>query len=232
MKDKDKIIKYVIGILIGISLIVVTAILGMTNHNLKEEYEDLLKDNDRLRKEIAEYIKADSIANDVIKKQKHRIDSLQIIYNIHTNKISILIYERDSLRDKINNILPLETYDFLQLVAYPYPGELNYPFNELQIREIRYDYEYARNSEKLVPNLMDQLENMGIQTEERDKIIEELRKINIDHLKIISDYKTLDNNNKLIIRNIEKDLNKQKTFKNIFMGSTGALTIAVIILAL
>ena len=62
-----------------------------------------------------------------------------------------------AIKDSLMNVPADSSYKFLQTQAYPYPGELKYPFNEIQTRNIHLDYLENKGLITLNENLTNQI---------------------------------------------------------------------------
>ena len=184
--------------------------------------------------------------NNSLLKQVHKRDSLILILSFDTtsliltinnlNKsfaekdkyIKVLKKQRDEILAKLEGITSDSIYQFLQQVAYNTPGELKYKFNDPQIRSIQGDYEVARNAEKIIPALSDQIDTCSREVYKYSVLTTNLRKtINLQSDNI-NDYRLVVSNDSTLIDAQRKVIVKEVRRKNFWKITSGVVTVALI----
>lgn len=141
--------------------------------------------------EMVERITGLNIRNDILMEDvKERdslliakdesIDSLQSLLTLSQERGDSLQYnytelewELQSLSDSINE-LPVDTsYYFLVDEAYPYPGHLRFPFNELQVRSMHTTFLEKIKLDEMNLNLLSQIDEKDHQLEVQEAVVYE-----------------------------------------------------------
>jgi len=169
---------------------------------------------------------------DKVKKRDGVIDSCMIEFKKKDRIIAGITADLDSALAKLNGITSDSSYQFLQKIAYNYPGTLEYLFNALQIKGIHADYLKARSSEKIIPVYMEQIENCTFQLSERDSIETGLKKAIRYQREALTACETVNNNKDTIIKDTEKQRDKERHRKNFWRFGASVSSGVAIILAL
>ncbi len=165
------------------------------------------------------------------KKQKVTIDSCQVVFKKKDRVIAVLSADLDTALTRLNGITSDSSYQFLQKVAYAFPGTLEYLFNALQVRGIHTDYLKARNSEKIIPVYKEQIENCKVQLIARDNIESGLNTLINNKDQQLANCEKINQDNDKIIKDTEKQRDKEKRRKNFWRFSASVTTGVAIILA-
>jgi len=164
-----------ISLILLIVMFFVSLIVNGCNKKRSEElFERVTKlrfQNEILKKQVIE-------VNLAIQERQRIQDSLQLAYNLKVTELNILRgnyvklrIEFIGLKDSILKIPAEESYEFLNKIAYPYPGDKRFPFNEPQIKGIHLTW--IENS-----NLKLQNKNLVDQVNQSELIISDLKNIN------------------------------------------------------
>lgn len=164
-----------ISILFLLVLFFFTLIFGSCNkkraERLFENVTGLKLENSILRKQI------DLFGLEIKRRQKIQ-DSLLFAYQLKIEELNKLKIEYGKLRHDFNDLkskvldIPVEeSYEFLNTVAYPYPGIKKFPFNEPQVKGIHLTW--LENS-----NLKSQNLNLICQVKKSESMITDLNNIN------------------------------------------------------
>ena len=226
---KDKIKNYLI-----IALIVIIGLFGVFGgHKVKKFSEEIatlkyektaLAVQNKLLDDKNKFIQAEN------KKHEATIDSCRIVFKQKDKIIAGLSADLDSALAKLDGITSDSSYQFLQEVAYKYPGLLKYLFNETQIRHIHADYLKARNSEQIIPVYKEQLNNCKVQLSEQDAIQSGLNKIIENKGLQLANCEKINTDNEQIIKDTEKQRDKERHRKNFWRMTTGIVTGVAVVL--
>ena len=167
-----------------------------------------------------------------VEQRDRVIDSYMIEFKKKDRVIAGITSDLDAALAKLNGITSDSSYQFLQQIAYNYPGILKYLFNELQIRHIHTDYIKARNSEKIIPAYVEQVANCTFQLSERDSIEIGLKKAIRYQREALTACETVNNNKDTIIKDTEKQRDKEKHRKNFWRFGASVSAGVAIVLAL
>jgi hypothetical protein len=167
---------------------------------------------------------------DTVKKKDAEIVKLMVIFKTKDRKVAELTVERDLALSRLNYISSDSSYIFLTKVAYNYPGALKYLFNELQVKYIHADYITARGSEKIIPVMTAQLNNCSEQFIIRDGIESGLKKVIAYQKQSLTDCEKINKNSDTIIKDTEKQRDKEKRRKNFWRFTTAVSTTVLIII--
>jgi hypothetical protein len=228
MKDKVK-----TGLIIV--LIILIGLFGLFGGKAVKKY---IKEIDSLKYEktalqVQNALLTDNIKYEKAKNEKHQktIDSCKVVFKKKDQIISGLSADLDSALAKLTGITSDSSYVFLQKVAYNYPGLLKYLFNELQVKGIHADYLKARSSEKIIPVYKEQIANCTLQLSEKDGIETGLNNIIANTNQQLSNCTKINQDNDKIIKDTEKQRNKEKHRKNFWRFTTAVTTTTTILLA-
>ncbi len=217
-----------------IALIVIIGLFGFFGgHKVKKFSEEIatlkyekttLAVQNKLLDDKNKFIQAEN------KKHEATIDSCRIVFKQKDRIIAGLSADLDSALAKLDGITSDSSYQFLQEVAYKYPGLLKYLFNETQIRHIHADYLKARNSEQIIPAYKEQLSNCKVQLSEQDAIQSGLNKIIENKGLQLANCEKINADNEQIIKDTEKQRDKERHRKNFWRMTTGIATgVAIVI---
>jgi len=227
--------KNIKNILIGvlIALIVLGGIFGGKKiRKFTEEITTLKAEKTALNGQIAErdaQIKALEAQN--VTKDK-KIDSCMVAFKQKEKIITGLSEDLAEALSKLNGITSDSSYQFLQRIAYNFPGDLKYPFNELQVKGIHADYLKARSADQIIPVYKDQIRNCLTQFALRDSAVNNLNKVVALQKQNLADCGKINQDNDRIIRDVEKQRNKERHRKNFWRFTTSLATGGIIALAL
>ena len=191
---------------------------------LKSDKKDLQSQNQALESQ-------NKIIVDMNKQYQKTIDSCNVIFKKKDQIIAGLTSERDSALAKLDGITSDSSYQFLQQVAYKYPGLLKYLFNETQVRMIHADYLNARYAEKIIPEYKAQVSNCKLQIAEKDKIEAGLNAILSNKTTQLSNCEQINKDNEQIIKNTEQERDAERRRKAFWRFTTSVATAAAVIVA-
>lgn len=168
-------------------------------------------------------------------KQQATIDSCMVIFGKKDKIIAGITDELNDALGKLNGITSDSSYQFLQKIAYDFPGTLRFLFNELQVRGIHADYLRARNAEKIIPAYEAQISDCKAIFAEKDTLAAGLRKTIGYQKESLSACEQMNANKDTIIKDTEKERNRERGRKNFWrlvssMEAGGV--IALVLLAL
>lgn len=226
MKEK---IKSVLVIAL-VAIIVLFGIFGGRKvRKYQEEIASLKYDKTSLsvqNKLLEEKVKMQA---DTIKKKDARIEELMKLFRAKDKEIADLSLDLNEALKKLNGITSDESYKFLQEIAYNFPGELTYLFNQLQVRGIHSDYLIARSSEKTIPALTAQINNAKEQFIARDSLNAHLNGLISLKEEQLANCQLINSDNDMMIEDLEMQRNKERHRKN-FWRFTSAVAGGVAIL--
>lgn len=168
-------------------------------------------------------------------QQQKKIDSCMLVFGRKDKIISGLTGQLNDALSQLNGITSDSSYIFLKTIAYNYPGLLSYIFNENQIKYIHADYLRARNAEQVIPVYEAQINNCKMIFAEKDTLAAGLRKTIGYQKESLSACEQMNANKDTIIKDTEKERNRERGRKNFWrlvssMEAGGV--IALILLAL
>ena len=140
---------------------------------MSERIATLNADNDLLYEDIKKRDRLIVIKDIWIIKLEDSLEaSIMRVGNLEYN-YSALESDFKNLSDSLQAI-PVDTsYRFLVDEAYPYPGHLKYPFNELQVKEIHKSFLENIKFDEMNLNLLSQISEKDYQLEVKDTIVHE-----------------------------------------------------------
>lgn len=228
MKDKLK-----NGLIIA--LIVIIGLFGFFGGKRVIKDRDVITTLKNEKKDLQEQNKALETQNNIIhemnKQHQKTIDSCRTIFKQKDKIIAGLTSELDSALAKLDGITSDSSYQFLQQIAYKYPGLLKYLFNETQVRMIHADYLKARNAEKIIPEYKAQVANCVFQIAEKDKIEAGLNAIISNKNTQLSNCEQINKDNEQIIKNTEQERDAERRRKGFWRFTTSVATAAAVIVA-
>ncbi len=227
---QNKIKNILIGVLIA--LIVLLAIFG------GRKVSKYGKEIASLKYEKTALTAQNALLDDKIKVQEREnskkqavIDSCYVVFVAKDRVIAGLTGELDSALSQLEGITSDSSYQFLQRVAYVFPGTLEYLFNALQVKGIHADYLKARNAEQIIPEYEGLVANCKVQLAENDKLKAGLQSIIVDKTSQLINCEQINKDNEQIIKNTEKQRDKERHRKNFWRFGTGVMTGVAVILA-
>lgn len=141
--------------------------------------------------DMVERITGLDIRNDILMEDVKERDSLLIASELRVQELadslseslereevleadySYLEGEYESLSDSLLRIPADTSYKFLVDEAYPYPGEMKYPFNEPQVKGIHLTFLEKIKLDKMNHNLLDQILEKNNQLVLKSAVVEE-----------------------------------------------------------
>lgn len=191
-----------------------------------------------------------NIQNDILSLSNKKLDSALVDEKIWRKVFeqkaesldrqkTLLLEENQKLRNKLAlvpstliHITSDSSYKYLQEVAYNYPGELKYPFNEPQVKGIHQSYLENGILTQLVDTLEKQVFNCQEITQNKDSISKSFEKsMNIlsekgmNYEKIVGNYSEKED----LYKKENKKLKRQKIFYKV---TTGIAVITALVIAL
>lgn len=225
---------------IGILLLVILFIISFINNGCNKEYAN----------KLVEKITGLNFQNDILninnKKLQDSLEKERIIRLKLESSKAILIIERetltkenDRLKRKLAGIpawllnMPADSsYKFLNEIAYPYPGEHKFPFNEPQIKNIHADYLENASLNGLVANLEDRLINCELIGANRDSLVRSYKEsyamVEKQKGNLNDQFKNLEEKTMLYKDQVNKSEKKKKFWK----ATTGITVSIAIVLAI
>ena len=195
--------------------------------------------------QMVERITGLNVRNDILQEDIKKRDSLMVAKDLRIQALrdSISVYQKkvnnlqadyavleSDKRDLANKLLkvPVDTsYRFLTEVAYPYPGEPKYPFNEPQVRGIHLTYLQNKSFEDLNSNLLAQVKEMDIQLSVKDTIVtEQVKKMSLMKESHI-DLEKIINNKDSVITTKDKQIKKVKSKKTFWQITVGVILVVL-----
>lgn len=214
---------------IGVLVLVVFLLLSLIKHGcnrnnielMAEQLTGLHLSNGMLQNDIV-------VRDSLLSAEKIHIKRLQDSLSYSDNRIAIIQSQYTSLKYKYNNISKVlkgytadSTYKFLNKIAYPFPGQQIYKFNEPQIRSIHKTYFEKETLLNINSTLLSENKELINKLSLHDSI----SKHNFTSLKLIKasniDYSVIVENKNKEIEIYKKDKKKHRrknVFKNIIVG--------------
>lgn len=228
-KTKNKIKNVLI-----IVLIVLIGLFGLFGGKRVIRYQKelaLLKyDNTGLNIQIIKRDNEIKFEQQKLKDRDRKIDSMNKMFMVKDNQIIGLNAKLDSALVHLEGITSDSSYIFLQRVAYNFPGTMKYLFNALQIHGIHADYLIPRSLEKTTPIYKEQILNCKIQFMVRDSIELGLKKVIGFQQLNLTDCQEINQNDQVIIKDTEKQRDKERRRKNFWRFSASVMTgVAIIV---
>lgn len=138
----------------------------------------------------------------------------------------------EALADSLLKISTDSSYSFLIHEAYPFKGEMKFPFNEPQVRGIHLTYLQKTELLGLNANLTSQVNTFQAQLALKDTMIVETSKVMSMMKSNRKDLEKVATNQTSIIDEKDKQINKERNGKTFWKVTTGILSIVAIVLAL
>jgi hypothetical protein len=171
------------------------------------------------------------IQNDTIKSKDKQIEKLMAIFRAKDKQIIGLIKERDVAIAQLEGMTADSVYQELQEQFYVFAGPLIFPFNESQIKAIYTDHITAHNSEEIIPAMQSLLDNCTTQFRVRDSLEVSLKNIIGFQKQSLSLCELTNTNNTTIIKDVEKQRDKEKRRKGFWRITTGIAAGALIVVS-
>jgi hypothetical protein len=218
-----------VGILVLISLFLIS--VGRHGcdmadmEDMVEKITGLNVQNDILNTDIKD-------RDSVLIAKDERITSLQDSLHTSQGRLSSLnqVYvdleeEYQGLSDSLLTVPVDSSYDFLTQEAYPYQGELKYPFNEPQVKGIHLTFLEKLTLKDINGIMRDQIKELTFQTQVQDSVVVEYSE-SVELLKAdTTDMRQIIDNKDQIIEVQEKNIKKQKRKKTIWQIIGGAIIV-------
>ncbi|MDX9913920.1 MAG: hypothetical protein RBS77_05055 [Candidatus Moranbacteria bacterium] len=232
MKDKIKnwiILSFVIVIIIG------GIFGGRKVKKFNDELAVLKADKARLE-QLNKQLETDvKVKQDTIKKQDARIAELMKLFMAKDKEVVKANAELQKALSKLEGITSDSSYVFLQEIAYKFPGELKYLFNQLQLRGIHSDYLVARSSEQTIPLLNAQVKNCEEQFALREAVEAKLKEVIINKDEQLANCELMNSDNAMMIEDLtwQRDAEKRrKGFWRFTASVAGAVAIVLAVFGL
>jgi hypothetical protein len=180
-----------------------------------------------------DFLNRDIKARDSILIAKdERITSLQDSLHVSKGRLSQLnrVYvdlEEDyqSLSDSLETVPADTSYAFLTQEAYPYQGEMKYPFNEPQVKGIHLTFLEKLTLKDINGIMRDQIRELTFQTQVQDSVVVEYN-ASVELLKAdTTDMRKIIDNKGQIIDAQDDHIKTQKRRKNIWQIIGGAVIV-------
>lgn len=218
-----------------IALIVIIGLFGVFGGKRITKYADEIKALTSEKNTLVAQNKSLEAQNTIIadknKQYEKTVDSAKVEFKKKDEVIKALSAGLDSALAKLDGITSDSSYQFLQLIAYNYPGELKYLFNALQLKGIHGDYLKARNSEKIIPEYKAQVDNCKFQLAEKDKIEAGLNAIIGNKDTQLANCEQVNKDNEQIIKTTEQERDAERRRKGFWRFTTSVATAAAVIVA-
>ena len=207
-----------IAVLVIVILLAISIISNGCNrqeaNELFERVTGLNVQNDILKKNIKQrrqdIIKKDSI----ITEKNNQIAVKEMEYDDLKAELNDLKKQRENIPEEIIKLPTDSSYEYLTKVAYPFPGELKYPFNEPQVKAFHVTY-FERISllkeNKVLTSLMENSEDRLLLKESVFREVDSKYNLAVENL---SGYEEMiDNKDEIII--LQKEEIDKKNNKNL-----------------
>lgn len=218
-----------------IALIVIIGLFGLfggrTVKRYQKEIASLKYDKTSLQLQITNRELVIKFQQDSIKKLDAEKERIMVLFKAKDKQIVGLTADLNNALSQLNGITSDSSYQFLQHIAYNYPGALKYLFNELQIKYIHSDYLTARSSEKIIPVLTSQVNDCKVQFGIRDNIESGLKDVIGLQKQNLTDCQKINQDNDKIIKDTEKQRDKEKHRKNFWRFTASVATGVTIIVS-
>jgi hypothetical protein len=143
--------------------IVALFMINLDQKTLRERQDTVIADLQLKNKSLEEEIK---VYNHIIITSRGKLkasrDSVAIL-KANFEKLQVgyshLKFAYEDLKKAIKETPPDESYKFLMVTAYPYPGNLEYPFNALQVNAMHLTYMERNIFKEMNLNLEGQVDN-------------------------------------------------------------------------
>jgi predicted nucleic acid-binding Zn-ribbon protein len=229
MSKTNKILVVIIALLVT-ALVIGSFFTVKKTDTLAGQADSLKIENTGLLMQIAKRDSLLYILNKDTANLSFTIDSLNNVFFDKELYIRKLKKQRDEALAQLEGITSDSTYQFLQQVAYNFPGELKFKFNDNQIKEIHQDYEVSRNAEKLIPAMSDEIEVCKTEISHFTALTGNLKKtVDLQSANIV-DYKGVIANDSTIMDAQRRVIVKEVRRKNFWKITTGVTVLVATIL--
>lgn len=229
MSKTNKVLVVIIALLV-IALVIGSFFTVKKTDTLINQADSLKIENTGLLMQIAKRDSLLYLLNKDTANLSFTIDSLNNVFFDKELYIRKLKKQRDEALAQLEGITSDSTYQFLQQVAYNFPGELKFKFNDEQIKEIHQDYEVSRNAEKLIPAMSDEIEVCKTEIGHFTVLTDNLKNtVNLQSANIV-DYKGVIANDSTIMDAQRRVIVKEVRRKNFWKITTGVVTLVGVIL--
>ncbi|GAF75525.1 unnamed protein product [marine sediment metagenome] len=185
-----------------------------------------------------------------LRRDLNESDSLRVLDKIERDSLEVVIvdlkenavmYEKTEkdlrvdlrqLKDSLMNIPTSYSYAFLQEEAYLYEGELEYPFNEPQVRNIHLDYLENKDLWFLNENLMEQIDNCKLIVDIQDDLMLKSKSESMAFSRQKNIYEEIIDNNEEEKELLVEEVDKEKGKKTIWKILTGIAIVALAVVGL
>jgi len=237
--EKSKILidnaRTILIVLLVILFIVSACINGWQRNKMNELFSNITGikiENRILEKSIAKKTGTISEQEKEINTLNFQRDSLSYIIDSLKNDIKLKEKEKNKNPKEIIDIPADSSYQFLNEVAYPYPGMPEYPFNEAQVKNIHLTYNENIDLELINSMLYSLVGKYESQDKIEDSIIVKQKENLYLALENQKEYKKIVNNHKEIIKKLEERNKKNEKRKKLWRTLTTGTTAGLIILTL
>jgi hypothetical protein len=227
---KDKIKNYLIIALVGV-IVLFGLFGGRKVKKFNDEIAALRFDKVRLELLNTKLETDVKLKQDTIKKKDVRIAELMKLFQAKDKEADKLAIDLQKALATLTGITSDSSYQFLQRIAYNYPGELRYLFNQLQVKGIHSDYLVARSSEQTIPLLNAQINNAKEQFLERDNIEAGLKQIVTLKEQQLANCELINSDNNGMIKDLTEQRNKERHRKNFWRFSASVMTGVTVVIA-
>lgn len=228
--DKNKVKNYLI-----IALVAIIVLFGIFGGRKVKKFQDeitaLKTEKNILEEKNKELEKAVQSKIDTIKIKDARIEELMKLFRIKDKQINDLKTDLQEALTELNGITSDSSYQFLQQIAYNFPGTLKFLFNELQVRGIHSDYLKARSSEQVIPALTSQINNCKEQFLARESLEKSLRDLVDLKSQQLSNCELINNDNEGMIEDITAQRDKERHRKNFWRFTSAVAGGVAVVLA-
>jgi hypothetical protein len=227
---KEKIKNYLI-----IALIAIVVLFGVFGGQKVRKYQEelaLLKmDKTRLELLNSKLTTEIKVKQDTIKKQDAKILELMKLFMAKDKEVLVLNGKLRDALGKLEGITSDSSYKFLQEIAYKFPGEMKYLFNQLQLRGIHSDYLVARSSEQTIPLLNAQVKNCEEQFALREAVNAKLKEVITLKDEQLSNCELINLDNAMMIEDLTWQRDAEKRRKNFWRFTASVAGGVAILLA-
>lgn len=224
-----------VGTIILVALFMLSIVKGGCQRseieNMVERITGLNVQNDILNNDIKE---RDSILSAKDRRIVILRDSLSVSLSrekILKTEYGRLEREYGTLAESLIKIPADSSYEFLTTVAYPYEGDLKYPFNEPQVKGIHLTYLEKETLETMNDNLMATIKEKDFQLAD----LEGITQTNTEQMALLDqnqkDYAKELTNKDEIIQIQEKEIKKERNKKTFWQVTGGAIILLLAVLS-
>lgn len=195
-------------------------------------------------------LEAAQVTNSIVEAEKHRLDSLAVVYKKQINERDSIIVVRDKrinkqcaeiavLTDSIkNNLEEVATvtadssYSYINLRVKP-TAELKYRFDSIQVKNIHYNYVERDGLKLLIDKIQVTFEDLRQLSSIKDNQIAELKLLNNVYISKEAILRKENESYQIEIKGLGKALKQQKFLKTlsncVVIGLTGYIVVDTIV---